>query len=73
MMWMVWDTENGLVGIHDDHKKAKEEYEDHKRMILEKESIDEDDQVILAKIEKHSLSDEAVDDSNYWELKESVY
>lgn len=73
MMWMVWDNENGLVGIYSSHNEAQEVYEDHKSMINAKDEVDEDDQVFLARIEQHSFATEAVDDPRYWELEEKVY
>lgn len=72
-MWMVLDSENGIVGFYSNREEAKEVYKDHKIMIQAKDGIEEDDQVILARVEQYFFADEADDDPSFFELKEKVY
>lgn len=71
MMWMVYDSVNGIVGFYSNRKEAEEVYEDHKSMIQAAEEVEEDDQVILARVEHYFFADDV--DHGEFEFREKIY
>lgn len=55
-MWMVWDDENGLIGIFEKYEKALTEYEKCKEFckdyLYQNGEFSGDERVVLAKLEK---------------------
>lgn len=55
-MWMVWDWEDGLVGLFEDRIKAEEEYEAYvnsaKDYVEREGQFNLDERVILAKVKR---------------------
>lgn len=56
-MWIVYDNEEGLVGVYDNHDEALKEYTKCKNAqmdwVHEEGGFSTDETVILAKVEKH--------------------
>ncbi|MEM5009374.1 hypothetical protein WKH57_01505 [Niallia taxi] len=56
-MWIVYDSEEGLVYSSDDFEKAKEEYEKYKKSakeyVQDNNEFTGDEEVILAQVKKH--------------------
>lgn len=58
-MWLVYDDQNGIVGKFDDRKDAEQAYQECVDDVLnhaqDSGSFSQEDNVILAKIEKQSF------------------
>ena len=56
-MWMVFDYENGLVGIFEKHEDAEREYRVIKAQmeddVLDNGEFDMTERLVLARVEKH--------------------
>lgn len=83
-MWMVYDNEDGLVGIYDTYEEALMDYEKYKEIqkdyVQNETEFTSDEQVILAKIKKQLYSYETDnkatdydDDGNEIESDENMW
>jgi hypothetical protein len=56
-MWIVYDNEDGLIGIYEKHEEALQEYEKckelQKNFVRGEGEFSTDETVILAKVERH--------------------
>ncbi len=61
-MWIVYDYEDGLVGIFEDNVKAQEEYEacvnNAKEYVERDGQFNLDERIILAKVERQTYGHE---------------
>lgn len=83
MWWIVVDSEDGLMGVFDNHEEALREYEKCKEfqegIVADSEVFEGNERVVLAKIERDFYgvdSGEKADDSddvNVWVWKEDVH
>ncbi|UED78093.1 hypothetical protein [Brevibacillus sp. DP1.3A] len=89
--WIVWDNEDGLIGTYESYDDALKDYENAKsaveRYVREEGEFSTDEEVIIAKIQKHFYShdtEKAVmkydEDDNevptgdtYWDFTEDDY
>ena len=59
-MWLVYDNENGLVGIFDKKEEAEKEYQHSKKLMKDYVDIDGEfvrgERLVLAKVEKQMYS-----------------
>lgn len=90
-MWIVWDYETGLIGTYESYDAALKDYKDAvsavERCVREKGEFSTDEQVIIAKVEKHFYSFDTGEDvmkydekdneiptgDTYWDFKEDDY
>ncbi|RYI30479.1 hypothetical protein EVU96_08685 [Bacillus infantis] len=90
-MWIVYEYENGVVYQGDNYEEAVKEYESYKEQtkdwVAQDNEFTSDENVILAKVEKHFYSqdtnkpvmeedekgNEYPTKDTYWEFKEDIY
>lgn len=80
-MWLVYDSDEGLVIVTDDYEEALAEYNELKKAwkdyVSKRDEFNGDERVILARIEKdfhsYETDEKAPEGDNYWDWEESIY